>query len=99
MPNPSAAAAVSRLVQPAAPAASLGLAFLGRLVFEGDRLTEVWDGLIARLTADPGDAGAMLDISTLLQMRGQRDKGLALQAAALAHGRCYRTTHGTGRAL
>jgi glutathione synthase/RimK-type ligase-like ATP-grasp enzyme len=81
------------------PAPSLGLALLGRLVFEGDRLAEMWDSLIARLAADPADAGAMLDLSTLLQMRGERDKGLALQAAALAEHRCFRTTHGTGRAL
>ena len=82
-----------------APVPSLGLAFLGRLVFEGDRLAEVWDGLVACLAANPADAGAMLDLSTLLQMRGERDKGLALQAAALAERRGYRTVHGTGRAL
>ena len=80
-------------------ASSLGLAFLGRLVFEGDRLESVWNELIARLTADPADAGAMLDLSTLLQMRGERDKGLALQAAALAERHCYRTVHGTGQGL
>jgi len=59
----------------------------------------VWDGLVACLAANPADAGAMLDLSTLLQMRGERDKGLALQAAALAERRGYRTVHGTGRAL
>jgi hypothetical protein len=75
------------------------MAFLGRLVFEGDRLAEVWAQLIARLTADANDAGAMLDLSTLLQMRGERDKGLALQAAALAARRTYRTVHGTGKGL
>jgi hypothetical protein len=77
----------------------LGLAFLGRLVFEGDRLGGVWNDLIARLNADPADAGAMLDLSTLLQMRGDREGGLKLQASALAKSRCYRTVHGTGRAL
>jgi hypothetical protein len=81
------------------PAASLGHAFLGRAVFEGDRLQAIWAELIARLTADATDAGAMLDVSTLLQMRGDREKGLELQAAALAERRCYRTTHGTGQAL
>ena len=81
------------------PAASLGLAFLGRLVFEGDRLGEVWNDLIARLHADEADAGAMLDLSTLLQMRGDREGGLKLQASALAKSRAYRTVHGTGRAL
>ncbi|MFI4966578.1 MAG: hypothetical protein ACHP9T_14565, partial [Caulobacterales bacterium] len=94
-----AAAALSDAPVPAPPAASLGLAFLGRLVFEGDRLAAVWEGLVAQLTADPSDAGAMLDLSTLVQMRGDREQGLALQAAALAQCRCYRTTHGTGRGL
>jgi hypothetical protein len=83
----------------ASPASSLGHAFLGRAVFEGDRLQAIWAELIARLTADATDAGAMLDVSTLLQMRGDRAKGLELQAAALAERRCYRTTHGTSQAL
>ena len=100
MPHPSAAAgAAAHSPQPATVSATLGMAFLGRLVFEGDRLQQVWDDLIARLAADLNDAGAMLDLSTLLQMRGERAKGLALQAAALALSRCYRTAHGTGRAL
>jgi hypothetical protein len=110
MSHQTAAAAASDLACPAAPApampatsphpaASLGLAFLGRLVFEGDRLGGVWNDLIARLNADAADAGAMLDLSTLLQMRGEREGGLKLQASALAKSRCYRTTHGTGQAL
>lgn len=97
MPNHSAAlAATVDAAWSAKPAPSLGLAFLGRLVFEGDRLEQVWGELISRLTADANDAGAMLDLSTLLQMRGEREKGLELQAAALAQTRCYRTTHGSG---
>ena len=32
-------------------------------------------------------------------MRGERDKGLELQATALSECRCYRTTHGAGRGL
>lgn len=91
--------AASEALLPAPLATSLGLAFLGRLVFEGDRLGGVWNDLIARLTADPHDAGAMLDLSTLLQMRGDREGGLKLQAQALALSRGYRTTHGSGRRL
>jgi hypothetical protein len=80
-----------------APAQSLGVAALGRLVFEGAGLQEVWDRLIARVTADASDYGALLDLSTLVQMTGTRDKGLELQAAAIAGQRCYRTKHGAGR--
>jgi hypothetical protein len=100
MPSaPQIAAAPFEAPQRAQPQTTLGLAFLGRLVFEGDRLAGVWDELIGRLNADPGDYGAMLDLSTLLQMRGDRQGGLKLQATALAACRCYRTTHGTGEAL
>src|SRR5579862_5924901 len=78
-------------------AESLGLAFLGRTAFEGGRLAEVWEGLSQRYMADPGDAGVLMDLSTLVQMRGDREKGLELQAAAIAQCRFYRTVHGTGR--
>jgi hypothetical protein len=110
MPHQTAAAA-SEALRPATPATSphpaasphpatsLGLAFLGRLVFEGNQLGPVWNDLIARLTANPEDAGAMLDLSTLLQMRGDREGGLKLQASALALARAYRTTHGAGGGL
>ena len=77
-------------------AESLGLAFLGRTVFEGAALEPVWEALRERCLADGEDAGALLDLSTLVQMRGERDKGLELQAAAIAMCRFYRTVHGTG---
>ncbi|HLZ77339.1 hypothetical protein [Phenylobacterium sp.] len=80
-----------------APVASLGVAALGRLVFEGAGLQEVWDRLIARVSANEADYGALLDLSTLVQMTGSREKGLELQAAAIAGQRCYRTRHGDGR--
>src|SRR5437763_9385706 len=92
-------AAVPDARRAVASAPSLGLAFLGRRVFEGDRLEAVWGELIGRLTAPAPDPGALLDVSTLLQMRGEREKGLEAQAAALAQCRCYRTVHGSGRGL
>jgi hypothetical protein len=79
------------------PEPSLGLAALGRLVFEGVGVQETWDRLVARVMANATDYGALLDLSTLVQMTGTRDKGLELQAAALAGQRCYHTTHGSGR--
>ena len=75
---------------------SLGLAFLGRRVFENEGLTQVWDGLVQRLGADMGDTGALMDLSILVQMTGEREKGLELQAAAIAACPCYRTVHGRG---
>lgn len=92
-------AGLPNIAGPARLASSLGLAALGRLVFEGDQLARVWSELFVRLAADPSDAGAKLDISTLLQMRGERQKGLDLQAAALGECRGYRTVHGAGGGL
>lgn len=77
-------------------APSLGLAHLGRTIFEGVRLAEVWTPLADRFRADTGDAGALLDLSILVQMRGDREKGLELQASAIEQCRIYRTTHGDG---
>ncbi|HEY8004099.1 MAG TPA: hypothetical protein VIE16_07720 [Phenylobacterium sp.] len=81
------------------PATSLGLACLGRVVFEGQRLNEVWEGLANRFRADPTDFGALLDLSTLLLMTNERERGLELQAGALSQEPCYRTIHGSGRGL
>ena len=55
-----------------------------------------FEALLARASATPADAGAMLDLSTLLQLVGQREQGLALQADALARQRHYRKRLGTG---
>jgi hypothetical protein len=78
------------------PALTLGLADLARLVFTGQDLQPTWNALMARATASPPDIGAMLDLSTLLQLIGQRDQALALQADALARQRRYRRRVGTG---
>jgi hypothetical protein len=68
----------------------IGLARLARLVFEGADLTPTWNGLVERVGADPADAAALLDLSTLLLLTGQRDQGLGLQAQAVALQSCYR---------
>jgi len=81
------------------PAPSLGVARLMRLIQVEAELAVVWDGLLARLAADEGDAGALLDVSTLLQMSGQTEKGLELQAQAIARQPYYRTVHGAGQGL
>ncbi|HLY80991.1 MAG TPA: hypothetical protein VKQ70_16545 [Caulobacteraceae bacterium] len=74
-----------------------GLASYARAVFAGADLQPTWDALLARASASPPDVGAMLDLSTLLQLAGQREQGLALQADALARERRYRRVVGTGR--
>jgi hypothetical protein len=78
------------------PATTGGLADYARLVFEGRDPQPVWNALMARATATPPDPGAILDLSTLLQLTGQREQGLALQADALGRQRHYRRIVGTG---
>jgi len=79
-----------------APAITGGLAQYARLIFEGRDPQPTFQALLARATATPADVGAMLDLSTLLQLAGQREQGLALQADALARQRHYRRRLGTG---
>ena len=78
------------------PPATGGLAQYARVLFAGGDLQPTWDALMLRATATPPDAGAMLDLSTILQLAGQREQGLALQADALAQHRLYRRVVGTG---
>lgn len=95
----SLAAAALRL--PSAPSSpdptpTLGLAEFARMVFAERDLSPVWNQLMARATSGPADPGAMLDLSTILQLVGQREQGLALQADALTHARHYRRVLGDG---
>ena len=61
------------------PAKTLGVADFARMIFQERDLGQVWDGLITLATAGAPDAGAMFDLSTLLQLTGQREQGLALR--------------------
>jgi hypothetical protein len=79
------------------PPVTAGLADYARAVFAGADLQASWDALMARATSSPPDVGAMLDLSTILQLVGQREQGLALQADALARERRYRRVVGTGQ--
>ena len=83
--------------EPPAPPETGGLAQFARVLFAGGDLQPPWDALMLRATAVPPDFGAMLDLSTILQLAGQREQGLALQADALAHHRLYRRVVGTGQ--
>jgi hypothetical protein len=82
-----------------APTTTLGLAFLARTVAEGAQLQTVWDSLVAQISGEGDDSGILLDLSMLLQLSGNREKGLELQGQALAKQRCYRHIHGAGGGL
>jgi len=72
------------------PAEVLGPARLSRMVFEGKDLQPVWDAAMARASASAADAGARMDLATMLLLTGQQEAGLALQAEALALNAAYR---------
>lgn len=69
--------------------AVIGLAALTHDAYAGVDLKPIWDGLVERIGADPYDAGALLDISNLLQLTGQRAEGLEAQSHALALHQVY----------
>ncbi len=76
------------------PYPTIGLAALMRQAYAGESLQPVWDQLAARLAADPADMAAMMDMSVVLQLSGERERGLDMQAAALDFQRVYRRPHG-----
>lgn len=61
----------------------LGNAALMRLAMSGGDLAPLGQQLLARAAADPEDANALLDMSTLLQLTGNRELALAMQRQAL----------------
>ncbi|WP_317201751.1 RimK family alpha-L-glutamate ligase [Janthinobacterium sp.] len=69
----------------AAPIAPLiGVAPLARRAFGGENLLPLGQELLARATANPLDAHACLDFSTVLQLTGNHDNAMVVQAQALA---------------
>jgi len=74
----------------AAPDDVIGLATLGRMVFEGVDVVPVWDRLMARTRAAPDDAGAVMDLATLLLLSGQGEAGLRVQTQALEMQKLFR---------
>ena len=81
------------------PCSTIGLAALMRLAYAGEGLQPVWDHLVARVTADPADAAAMMDMSIVLQLSGERERGLDMQATALELERTYYRPHGRADGL
>lgn len=60
-----------------------------RQAFAGRDLTPLTDQLIRRLRTNPGDACAMLDLSVVLQIDGQRELAMELQSQALSIQQVY----------
>jgi hypothetical protein len=71
------------------PAEVIGVARLARMVFEGIPVEPLFERLKVRAQAAPDDAGALMDLATLLLLSGQQEVGLGLQAQALAMQRTF----------
>lgn len=69
-------------IEPFAPL--IGVAPLMRRAFLNEDLKPLGAALLERAQANPTDANAFLDCSTVLQLIGQRDAALAMQAQAIA---------------
>lgn len=68
----------------------IGLASLMTMAFSGVDLAPLGAELIERAESAPGDANALMDLSTILQLRENKDVGLAVQAQALQVQQLYR---------
>jgi hypothetical protein len=73
-----------------AQASLIGLASLMRQAFSGVDLKPLGTRLIERAANHPDDAHTLMDLSTTLQLTGNRDIALATQAQALALQQLYR---------
>ena len=68
----------------------IGLARLARMAFAGADLGPLRTRLLERISQNDRDANALMDLSTVLQLMGQRQAGESLQAAALEIQQLYR---------
>ena len=68
----------------------IGLPTLMKMAVSDQDLTPVGAALLERAQQDPHDANALMDLSIVLQLRGERDVALAVQGEALQMQRLYR---------
>ena len=68
----------------------IGLAVLAKMAFLGNDLSPLGAKLLERLSTNPNDANALMDMSIILHLKGNRELGLAMQNEALAIQQIYR---------
>ena len=78
---------------------TLGLARLARVIYHGEDHGAIVSSLASRISAVADDAAALMDLSMIVQLTGEREKGLAIQTLALDVARVYRCVHGNGTGL
>jgi glutathione synthase/RimK-type ligase-like ATP-grasp enzyme len=68
----------------------IGLAILAKLAFSGVDVGPIGLELLNRLSTDPDDANALMDMSIILHIKGNAELGIAMQNQALALKQVYR---------
>jgi hypothetical protein len=71
------------------PAPLLGLAAITRMAYNGDDLAPLVQNLLIRLGQNQGDAAALIDLSIVALIQGDRNRRLALQKLALQRQKLY----------
>jgi len=69
----------------------LGFAYLTRLAFNGVDLRPLWESLTGRAVDGTADAGNGIDLSLLMQLLGDKPRGLEIQDEVLAQHRLFRS--------
>ena len=76
---------------PQAPQPRLGIAHLTRLAFSGANLTEIASELLIDCSRNPANAGALMDLSIIEQLKGNMKAGLDYQLSAFHTCQMFRT--------
>jgi hypothetical protein len=69
----------------------IGVARLTKLAFDGADLGPLWNRLLEEVAQDPRNTAAVMDMSAIAQLLGDRESGLKLQSGALNMERLYRS--------
>jgi hypothetical protein len=85
------------MTTPPTPSPFIGLAPLMRQAFSGVDLKPLGTQLIERSMRDPDDAHTLMNLSTVLQLTGNREIALATQAQALEMQQIYRIAAAGGQ--
>jgi len=61
----------------------IGVATLSKMAFDGEDLNPIWETLVHRFVYEPDDAAALMDLSIIEQIFGNREIGISHQTRAL----------------
>src|SRR6185437_2724770 len=78
------------LMEAGQPAVPIGIPTLVKIAFDGSDLAPVWNMLVERVKANPRDAAALVDLSSIALIQGRPNDRIALQKMAFELQRIYR---------